>query len=167
MEFQRIYTDNVWEGNRGIGGTGGGGSGDGSNPAMIRNLPKIMEDVINKYNVLKWLDAPCGRVRWTSKFLKEQQTKRLSEGKPELQYLGLDVVGSVIKMNTEEFWDEAAWTFELKDLETEAIPQGYDLILCRDALQHLPLKTALRGKYDNVQMYPVLTAVCVHVMFMR
>eukprot|EP01134_Creolimax_fragrantissima_P002032 CFRG2032T1 len=161
--FEHIYSKGLWNGDGSDEFTGGGGSGPGSNPDLLTYLPSIIEDVISTYKVSKFLDAPCGRVRWTSKLLRELAPKRKKQGLPELEYMGLDVVSSVIKRNKQEFKHEKMWTFKQMDLETEAIPQGYDIILCRDALQHLPLKSVLRvlknfsqsdSKYLLVTSYP-------------
>ncbi|KNC82842.1 hypothetical protein SARC_04889 [Sphaeroforma arctica JP610] len=84
-------------------------------------------------------------MKWTSIWLREQATARAAEGLSALAYKGVDVVSSVVIMNRVEFAAETTWSFEVRDLETEAIPNGYDLILCRDALQHLPIVSALKS----------------------
>ena len=52
---------------------------------------------------------------------------------------GVDVVSSVIDKNKVKFNDLEWMKFSSQDLSswTENLPNGYDLILSRDALQHL------------------------------
>jgi hypothetical protein len=54
-----------------------------------------------------------------------------------VNYTGYDVVQSVIEADKKVHASNPAWQFYVADLTTVDIKQGVDLILCRDALQHL------------------------------
>lgn len=78
------------------------------------------------------IDVPCGAMAWMPLMLGEVERK-----KPHFRYLGLDIARSVIEANQEAFRNRTNWKFDVKDMTAEPLPRGYDLIHCRDALQHL------------------------------
>lgn len=56
---------------------------------------------------------------------------------PNIRYLGIDVVSSVIHSNRALFAGTEAWTsFTAAELSSYLLPRGYDLLLSRDALMH-------------------------------
>ena len=100
------------------------------------------------------IDAPCGAMAWQTPLLNH-----LVHTKPGFRYLGIDVVKHVVQKNSNRF--SGAWTFyknisksvnpgfsvaflhaDLANTSNWSMPLGYDLILCRDALQHL--------RYDDI-----------------
>jgi hypothetical protein len=130
--FDDIYEKSVW-------GAQGGGSGIGSDPGFAVVAGHIMRLAVYKYGVTSLLDAPCGGVSdsWTKDMI--------SQIKSDLNcftYHGVDVVASVIEKNQKKF-AEHDWvrfsTMDLSAVET-VLPSGYDLLLSRDALQHLSYK---------------------------
>jgi len=132
-KFTRIYDSNAW-------GKDGEGSGSGSTFKQTAITRILMELLIYRHNVVKLLDAPCGSAHWWPPLLS-----RLKDFHPTFLYTGIDVVESVIENNKKKFADEFPLaTFYSADLSHTALPKGeFDMVLCRDALQHLPLLTAI------------------------
>ena len=58
---------------------------------------------------------------------------------PDFQFMGLDVVQRVVDGHRQRFAPKRNWRFGQADITRDALPPGYDLILCRDALMHLSL----------------------------
>jgi hypothetical protein len=133
--FSDVYKTSYWT-------TEGGGSGEGSSIENAIAANYIVKMVMYQFGLTSLLDAPCGAVHasWTSKLLKEL-TKSISC----LRYVGVDVVDSVIEKNKKAFANQDHLSFYSIDLSSEKaqLPMKYDLILSRDALQHLP--------YVNIQ----------------
>ena len=134
--FTRIYSRSEW-------GRDGGGSGAGSTLSHTATTRVVLEMLIHRHNVMRLLDAPCGSAHWWPPLLE-----RLSWFRPGFQYVGVDVVESVIEENRRKYAESfppPAVTFFAADLAQAALPadQRFDLSLCRDALQHLPLEMAI------------------------
>jgi 2-polyprenyl-3-methyl-5-hydroxy-6-metoxy-1,4-benzoquinol methylase len=133
-KFTMIYDANVW-------GKDGEGSGSGSTLKQTATTRILMELLIYRHNVVRLLDAPCGSAHWWPPLLS-----RLRNFHPSFSYTGIDVVESVIENNRKKF-SELGFpqaTFYSADLSHAALPKGeFDMVLCRDALQHLPLLTAI------------------------
>lgn len=85
------------------------------------------------------LDAPCGAVVWTTLLLED-----LMADIPCFRYTGVDVVASVVERDRVSLRHLAPRAqFHVSDV-SRAIPGGaHDLILSRDALQHLPWRTVV------------------------
>lgn len=143
--FDKIYKEAVWSG-------AGGGSGVGSDPAFAHGAGLVMQLIIYKYGITSLLDAPCGAAG--NSWMKFTANK-IHQELPCFKYHGVDVVEEVIQRNRANFTDGfQSWaTFSVKDLSvgkkkanstnvagasTNRLPGGYELILSRDALQHLP-----------------------------
>ena len=113
--FSKIYEKNIW----------GGGSGTGSK--MTRNNLKyieILQGIINKYEITTICDVGCGD--WVF-------SQNIDFGKRE--YLGIDCVSSVIEKDKERF-EKDNIKFEHKIIGDDYIPEGYDLIIIKDVIQH-------------------------------
>lgn len=133
-KFTKIYDANAW-------GRDGEGSGSGSTLKQTATTRILMELLIYRHNVVKLLDAPCGSAHWWPPLLS-----RLREFHPSFSYTGIDVVESVIENNRRKFTELgfSQATFYSADLSHAALPKSeFDMVLCRDALQHLPLLTAI------------------------
>ena len=76
-----------------------------------------------------WLHPGCGD--W-------QSTQLINWG--DAEYLGLDVVPSLISQNSEKFGPR--YNFKLLDFSKSELPRA-DLALFKDVLQHWPTKTVL------------------------
>jgi hypothetical protein len=128
--FESIYNNSVW-------GSEGGGSGAGSDGTYAIGANYILHLVIYKYGLTSLLDAPCGAVSnsWTKPLITS-----LASEIPCFKYFGVDVVPSVIALNSAAFSSMDWANFGEVDLSSSdvEIPNGYDIILSRDALQHLP-----------------------------
>lgn len=127
--FTNIYDKSIW-------GPSGGGSGGGSDTAYAKMTGYLLELVLLRYGLSSMLDAPCGGVydSWMAVAIS-----RIRKSIPCFRYHGVDVVSSVIEKNNDRFKSLEWIKFGTQDLSswTENLPTGYDLILSRDALQHL------------------------------
>lgn len=132
-KFEDIYRTNVW-------GTveDNGGSGDGSNSAATQYTMSCVRAVVNKYELTSMADAPCGGMHWMPTLLRD-----LRGDFPDFSFLGVDIVRSVIQANQAKFINETWMQFDVVDFTQTAIPDSVQLILCRDALQHLSLEKAI------------------------
>lgn len=118
-----------------------GTSGSGSTPANARPYIEFLENFIREHDIHSVVDVGCGD--W-------QFSKLLNwEG---IDYLGVDIVASVIKANQEKYGASNIHFFKA-DGTTVRLPEA-DLLLCKDVLQHLPnkniaffLKTLSKYKY--------------------
>jgi hypothetical protein len=121
--FNDIYSRNRWGDRDSI-------SGRGSNlqqtSVIIKEIPVLLE----KLNVKRMLDAPCGDFYW----LKEAELNLD-------RYIGCDIVTKLITKNQRLYGNESREFINL-DLAADALPQ-VDLIFCRDCLVHLSFKDAL------------------------
>ena len=92
--------------------------------------------VIASHRVKTILDAPCGDVNYISDLFPTLEALNVS-------YIGVDVVRSQIESHTRRFGKIGVRRFAVVDLVT-ASPPSADLILCRQALQHLNAYDALQ-----------------------
>lgn len=94
-----------------------------------------LKAVLEEYSLNSLLDVPCGAMAWMPLFLAELEASR-----PGFRYMGLDIARSVVEGNQQRFGSGATnWTFAVHNLADPStpLPAGYDLLLTRDALQHL------------------------------
>ena len=114
--FTEIYQKNKW----------GGGSGSGSN-ASPDNLKYIgiIEDIINEYNIQTICDIGCGDWEF-SQFINFPKN---------VKYTGMDCVKSVIDQNVQDFQTKNI-RFIHRSIDDNFIPEGYDLIIIKDVIQH-------------------------------
>lgn len=125
--FETIYSDKVW-------GIDGGGSGSGSGEQATQYARSILRLTIGMYGLKSMIDAPCGSLHWMPLALRDILTDV-----PGFQYLGVDIVRPVLEAHQKNFSAQSRnMHFKLLDFTDDILPDGYDLIFCRDALQHLP-----------------------------
>mmetsp|Transcript_27045 Transcript_27045/g.58711 ORF Transcript_27045/g.58711 Transcript_27045/m.58711 type:complete len:163 (+) Transcript_27045:259-747(+) len=78
-----------------------------------------------------------------------------------ISYVGTDIVEDLVESHRDQFRDRTDVTFETEDLVVTAASRSVDLILCRDALMHLPhrdvMKT-LRGFSRSGSRYLLTTS---------
>lgn len=116
--FSQIYEENLWT----SGESGSGGGSELSHTEQVRaRLPKFVE----KYRIERIVDAPCGDLNWMKLILPEM----------DVDYIGLDIVPSVIERNRQAFQSDRI-RFEVADLSKDPIP-SCDLVVARDFLFHL------------------------------
>jgi len=129
VAFTHIYDAHVW-------GEEGGGSGGGSDADYARVAGYLLQLILLKHGLVSLLDAPCGGVSdsWTKKAIFD--IKKII---PCFRYHGTDVVQSVIDKNRMAFGGLDWVSFSQQDLSAWNLNlvSGYDVILSRDALQHL------------------------------
>jgi hypothetical protein len=129
--FKTIYELSEW-------GEEGKGSGMGSSLEQTNTLRIILEMVIYRFAVTSFLDAPCGSAFWWKELLPP-----IREIIPCFRYHGVDVAPLAIERAKDLHAGDELTTFILGDVSRVPLPVGVDLALCRDALQHLPMKEAV------------------------
>jgi hypothetical protein len=151
--FSRIYGSALW-------GADGGGSGFGSTRAATATLRAQLEMLVHRHRVVRVLDAPCGSAHWWPPLLA-----RIRESVPCFEYVGVDVVASVVAANAERMGGPRTG-FGAVDLSARpaagaalAALGPFDLALCRDALQHLPLELAVNALEALAAAAPRLVAL--------
>jgi len=113
--FDFIYARQVW----------GGGSGAGSDLKNTVLYVAYVQALMDCYDVRSVLDLGCGDWRFSRYLDFSNRT-----------YLGLDIVPSVVAANRSAFGTSTV-RFEKADVSAQAPFGDYDLILCKDVLQHL------------------------------
>lgn len=113
--FSSIYENNTW----------GPGSGVGSMPEYAQPYALMLQRFLDEHEIKSVVDLGCG----------DWQFSRLIDWSG-VDYLGLDVVESVIGENKREFATDTIG-FEVVTVGQPLPPA--DLLLCKDMLQHLPL----------------------------
>ena len=122
--FDWIYKTQYW-------GSDGGGSGTGSSIQVAAGARRVIEHLVYRLKIRSMIDAPCGAMTWQAPMLQE-----LKRRDPAFRYFGVDIVDSVVQRNAQQLSHLANVSFATMNLETDALPRGYDLILSRDAMQH-------------------------------
>ena len=103
------------------GSISGGGSDLTISTEVIRKiLPKLLE----KLNIKKMLDAPCGDFNW----MKEVDLS-------SIEYVGVDIVEQIIDNNQKKY-TKSNIKFMNRNIIEDVLPT-VDLIFCRDCLVHL------------------------------
>jgi hypothetical protein len=119
-KFDKIYSTNYWLDNESRSGTG---SSLRSTENIRVHLPKILE----KFNIKKLFDAPCGDFNWMSQILKSVK----------VDYLGSDIVKDLIISNKK--YENDKIKFSKLDIRVDKLPAA-DLMICRDCLFHFSYK---------------------------
>jgi SAM-dependent methyltransferase len=123
IHFSRVYRENLWVGDESL-------SGPGSTLDKTADLRLQLAALIRALGVRILVDAGCGDFNWM------RQTDL--DG---IQYIGIDVVPNVIH-ELRQRCEAQGRRFLLRDF-TRRLPRS-DLVLCRQALQHLPNRDVLR-----------------------
>lgn len=116
--FSDIYEKNLWSSTE-------SGSGDGSEMTSTKNLRTWLINNLDSLGVSNFVDASCGDFNWMKHVLHNL----------ELNYLGLDIVTSVIDKNNKLYATNST-KFISGDICRDKIP-SCDLIMVRDCLFHL------------------------------
>lgn len=122
-EFRNIYKKSLWGNN--TTGLNKSKSGSGSSLEITSNLRVKLVDIIKRYNIKNFLDAPCGDMNWMKEILNNIE-----------KYTGVDIVDEVIDENKTKFFGFDNVRFERLDLLKDKL-EKVDLIFCRDCIQHL------------------------------
>lgn len=142
--FDAIYKYKVWDSDY-----SGGGSGPGSSLANTANVRELIREFVARRGITRFMDAPCGSSFWWPPLLRAIRTEI-----PCFEYHGVDVVDSVIANNSVRFADDPLTTFTALDVASVPLPKGYQAILSRDALQHLPIARAIDALENYVRAEP-------------
>lgn len=143
-EFDRIFEDRIWN-------TVGSRSGPGSSLEgafdWIRNLRTLFEH----YSIQSMADLPCGDTYWQFSLREINTIEHL--------YFGGDISMKVIEQNKKlygfkhlnkifQYWDLVNCpipTYTYKNATHEVKGNHFDLIIVRDALQHMHIRNGLKA----------------------
>lgn len=112
-------------------------SGIGSGLKQTKIIRKEIPKIVDKYNIKTIFDAACGDFHWMKLIIKKK-----------INYTGVDIVRKIIKSNIKNNKKKNI-KFIHFDFTKEKIPKN-DLIICRDALTHLPLKMGIQSKENFI-----------------
>ncbi|MFC0525504.1 class I SAM-dependent methyltransferase [Pontibacillus salicampi] len=118
--FTHIYRNNLWGDKESV-------SGSGSSIQQTIPLVEKLPSLFKKYNISSVLDAPCGDFNW----MKRVDLSGMS-------YVGVDIVQELIDQNNRLYHGDHV-SFARMDILKDPLPKA-DVIMCRDALVHFPLK---------------------------
>jgi SAM-dependent methyltransferase len=139
--FDFIYKTNFWGSTESL-------SGGGSEIRNTGNIRKQIKDIINKYNIKKILDAPCGDFNWIKLIIDDR-----------LEYIGADIVENLILKNINDYKSKNI-NFVTLDITKDKLPDA-DLMLCRDCLIHLSnlsIKKFIQNFKNSKIKYLLLTS---------
>jgi hypothetical protein len=128
--FENIYKSNGW-------GPYARGSGPGSTLEYTSNMRNQLLNFLINHNVQTIMDSSCGSMYWMPHVLESY-----AKINPGFHFLGLDVTCSLIAQHKLMFQNNTNWSFQCLDYTQDPLPLGYDVIISRDSLQHLPIKYA-------------------------
>jgi SAM-dependent methyltransferase len=118
--FEKIYRNRVW-------GDGESVSGYGSTVVGTSDLRTNLPELVTRYGVKRFLDAPCGDLNWMSKV-----------SLPIDQYIGADIVSDIVE-RLRSTYSGSNREFLVADICADPLPK-VDMIMCRDCFIHLPLR---------------------------
>lgn len=122
MTAERAFTSHY---NRGLWGGRESASGAGSDSVATRSVREKLPRLLQDLGVKVILDAPCGDFFWMQQVSLDG-----------IQYIGVDIVESVIQKNIELHEKEPLRRFIHADITCANLPKS-DLVLCRDCFIHL------------------------------
>lgn len=111
-------------------------SGGGSTLEATKVTREIILKIVKDYNIKSIVDVACGDLTWMPLVLDEL--------KGSVKYTGCDIVESLI---TDHKKKHPKHTFQSLDFVEKKIPEG-ELIICREALQHLPVKAIKQALHN-------------------
>jgi hypothetical protein len=124
-------------------------SGPGSTLAATEKLRAELPDLFDYLGIEILADAGCGDCHWMSRISERLRI-----------YLGLDVVGDIVRQARERHGTKRGHFFTECDITIDAPPRA-DAILCRDVLTHLPeleVKAALKLFKESGARYLIATS---------
>lgn len=122
-----VYQYNVW-------GSDVSRSGTGSDlwSPEARLAVTALEAVVSSFNVRSILDAACGDATWMVPYFVSKH--------PEIAYVGVDAVSSVVEKNRQR---HPGLQFLTIDLAGTPLPAGADLVFSKETLNHMHLSDAM------------------------
>jgi SAM-dependent methyltransferase len=133
--FAEIYQGNRWGGEH-----GSFNSGSGSTDEHARQYARAVNCFIAEQGIRRVVDLGCGDFRVGALLLESG-----------IDYVGVDVVESLVQENTRRFGSERV-KFQCLDIITDRLPRG-ELCLIRQVLQHLSNEQIARILANTAQ-YP-------------
>lgn len=116
--FDRIYRHNLWNG---VESRSGPGSGSAATEPIARELVALVAEL----GIASVLDVACGDGFWM----------------PNLPgYVGIDVAPEAIRLARARHPDRPYLVADARSLFDKFDIGGFDLVIVRDAIQHLPLE---------------------------
>jgi hypothetical protein len=131
--FTAIFQANGW-------GDAESVSGPGSTESRGEDFRQELVALLDAWQVRSIVDAPCGDFNWMRHVLADRLLP------PPLSYTGIDIVEDLIARNAHRH-ASASCRFLCADITRADLPRG-DLIICRDALVHLPFADALAAIHN-------------------
>lgn len=116
-KFSKVFRDNRFHGAQSM-------SGRGSDLDQTRIIELEIPKILDYLQIASLLDIPCGDQNWVRRIALNH-----------IDYLGADIVPSLVQRNNELYMSETKRFIEF-DL-TKSVPPRMDLILCRDLFVHL------------------------------
>ena len=126
--FSKIYSTKHWF-------RGESRSGTGSSLRSTENIRIHLPKIIERFNVKRLLDAPCGDFNWMPEVLKNL----------DLDYIGGDIVKDLILSNKK--YEKKNIKFVNLDITIDKLPAA-DLMICRDCLFHFSYEDIFKF-FDN------------------
>jgi len=118
--FAKIYKENAW-------GNKESRSGDGSTVRWTVGIREFITKMVQEFNVHSFLDMPCGDFNWM----------RFTKFPEDMEYVGVDIFKEEVVKHRVEFNISSPYRFLHRDMVMHPPFKAFDLIFCRDALQHL------------------------------
>jgi len=141
--FHRIYRSRYW------GQNSESISGCGSTLEATRNVREQLPALLSRLDCQALLDLGCGDFNW-------MKNVRL-----ECKYIGADIVDSIIQSNNDHYAC-AHRTFLNLDATRSTLPDGVDVVLCREVLFHLSnqdIFRVLKNVKDSTATYFISTNI--------
>ena len=116
-------------------------SGPGAMLINAQGMMAALHVIITKLKLhlgkskISLLDLPCGDLQWMKRFLLTRN---------DIEYTGVDIVPDIIEHHKKAHSNLQRARFIHHDIVKSPLNESYDLILCRDMLQHL-------WKYDAMK----------------
>lgn len=141
--FDTIYKAGIWR----HGDHATPGSGQGSSLASTDSLRRTLLSLLTQLGAKTLLDVGCGDLSW------------MQHLPIEADYIGIDVVDTVIERNREIF-ERPGRRFAVLDATIDELPEA-DVVLCREVLFHLSfddIHRLLRNVLSKNRRWLILTS---------
>ena len=128
--FDTIYKHNAWNG---VESRSGPGSGTAATEQVARELVALVAEL----GITSVLDAACGDGFWM----------------PDLPgYLGIDVAPEAVRLARRNHPDRRYLNIDVRALRADEPGRPHDLVIFRDAMQHMPLSDGLAA-LDTIRAF--------------
>jgi len=125
--FEKIFLNKEWGNSESV-------SGSGSTKQWTESIRSSIANLTQRYAIKSVLDSPCGDFNWM----------KLVDYPAGLQYLGQDIVRPMIT-HLRKTYANNMYDFIFNDMAFRGPYKAFDLIICRDGLQHLSNTDAMKA----------------------